>query len=148
MVLAMFIILGNLALKFTTISDSSVISLALQELFTIIPRSAIASFISYLIAQSFDIWFFHAIREKTGRNKLWLRNNLSIISSMLLDSLTFFPLAFYGMVSTNVLLTLILTGWLFKISIAILDTPFMYLSYVVKGQTPPDFEKLKTSKIE
>lgn len=148
MVLAMFIILGNLALQFTTISDSSALALALKELFTIIPRIAIASFIAYLVAQSFDIWFFHRIREKTGKNKLWLRNNLSTMTSMLLDSLIFFPLAFYGIVSTNVLFTLIMTGWLFKIPIAILDTPFMYLSYVIKGQTPPDFKKLKTSKIE
>jgi queuosine precursor transporter len=148
MVLGMFTVLGRLVLEFTTIPDSSAVALAMQELFTTIPRIAIASFVAYLIAQSFDIWVFHKIRVKTGKSKLWLRNNLSTISSMLLDSVIFFPLAFFGSVPTNVLLSLIVAGWVFKIPIALLDTPFMYLSYIVKGKSPPDFGKLKTSKSE
>lgn len=137
--LAMYTVLGQLVLQFTTVADSAAVSEAMTVLFSAVPRIAVASFIAYLIAQSFDIWFFHFIREKTGAKKLWLRNNLSTLTSQLLDSVIFFPLAFLGTLPLEVIGTLILTGWLFKIPIAVLDTPFMYLSYVVKGKTPPDF---------
>jgi queuosine precursor transporter len=147
-VLLMFTLFGRIAIEFTTIEESSATAEAMQQIFTAIPRIAIASFTAYLIAQSFDIWFFHAIGEKIGKQKLWLRNNVSTLTSQLLDSLIFFPLAFLGTIPVNVLLTLIMTGWLFKIPIALLDTPFMYLSYIVKGQKAPDFGKMETSKTE
>lgn len=137
--LGMFVLLGQLVLRFTTIEESMAAAEAMNTLFAVVPRIAIASFIAYLIAQSFDIWFFHFMREKTGTNKLWLRNNLSTVTSQLIDSCIFFPLAFIGTVPNNVLLSLIFTGWLFKIPIALIDTPIMYLSYVVKGKKAPDF---------
>jgi queuosine precursor transporter len=141
LMLAMFVGLSQLVLLFNTVDETLSVHNAMATLFQIIPRLAVASFIAYLIAQRFDIWLFHFIREKTGKHKLWLRNNISTITSQLLDSLIFFPLAFFGTVSTEILLTLILTGWIFKIPVAILDTPIMYLSYVIKGKKPPDFGK-------
>lgn len=146
--LAMFTGLSQLALQFTTVDDTLAISEAMSTLFQVIPRIALASFTAYLIAQSFDIWFFHFIREKTGINKLWLRNNLSTVTSQLLDSVTFFPLAFLGTLPLETIGVLIMTGWLFKIPIAILDTPFMYLSYVIKGKTPPDFGRKTPTNYE
>lgn len=148
LVLSGFVVLSNLALGFTSISDSSIIAQAMQDLFGVIPRLAIASFIAYIIAQCFDIFIYHKIKEKTGQSKLWLRNNISTIISQLVDSIIFFVLAFGGTVSTEVMISLILSGWLFKIPIAFLDTIFIYLSYTVKGLPTPDFKKLKTTQVE
>lgn len=146
--LAMFTGMAQLVLQFSTIDESAAVAEAMSTLFSVIPRLAAASFIAYLIAQSFDIWFFHFIREKTGTKKLWLRNNLSTLTSQAIDSLIFFPLAFIGTVPFEVLGTLMLTGWLFKVPIAALDTPIMYLSYVVKGKTPPDFGRKTPTQSE
>jgi len=146
--LAGFAVLSNFALGFTSIQESSVIAQAMQELFSLLPRITIASFVSYLITQSFDIWLYHKIKAKTGESKLWLRNNLSTISAQLLDSLIFFPLAFFGTVPTEVLISLMLTGWLFKTPIALIDTIFIYLSYSIKGLPVPDISKWRTSKSE
>ena len=148
LVLSGFVVLSNLALGFTSIADSSIIAQAMQDLFGVIPRLAIASFIAYIIAQSFDIFIYHKIKERTGQSKLWLRNNISTIISQLVDSVIFFVLAFGGTVSTEVMISLILSGWLFKIPIAFLDTIFIYLSYTVKGLPTPDFKKLKTTQVE
>ncbi|MAE68215.1 MAG: queuosine precursor transporter [Candidatus Peribacteraceae bacterium] len=146
--LATFTLLGQLVLLSDPIPEREGMAAAMETLFSAVPRIAIASFTVYIIAQSFDIWLFHYLREKTGKQKLWLRNNISTIVSQLLDSCLFFPLAFAGSVSTQTLVELIITGWLSKVVIALLDTPFIYLSYVVKGKTPPDFAKRETSITE
>jgi uncharacterized integral membrane protein (TIGR00697 family) len=137
----MLIIFSFLALQFSPTSDSQAIAESMNVLFTPIPRIATASFISYLISQRFDIWFYHYIKVKTNDKKLWLRNNVGTITSLAIDSLIFFPLAFFGNVDTHTLLILIFTGWAFKVPLALLDTPFIYLSYWIKGKTPPEFKK-------
>jgi hypothetical protein len=148
LVLAIFTVMGQLVLQYGALDANLEIANAMNIVFAPVPRIVVAGFIAYLIAQSFDIWLFHNIREKTGGKKLWLRNNLSTLTSMMIDSVTFFPLAFYGTVENEVLLMLIVTGWCFKAPVAVLDTPFMYLSYIVVGKTPPDFEKLKLTRHE
>lgn len=135
-----FMGLGQVVIQLSSIELTSGISKAMEDLFSAIPRIAAASFIAYAIAQRFDIWFFHWIMEKTGKeNKLWLRNSGSTIVSQALDSMIFFPLAFLGTMPTSVLISITITGFLFKSMIALIDTPFMYLSYLIKGQRPPGF---------
>ncbi|MES2223802.1 MAG: queuosine precursor transporter [Patescibacteria group bacterium] len=137
----MLIICSMLALQFTSAPETANIADAMVTLFTPIPRIVTASFISYLISQRFNIWFYRVIKIKTSDKKLWLRNDLGTITSLAIDSLVFFPLAFLGSVSTETLLTLICTGWIFKVPLALIDTPFIYFSYWIKGMTPPDFRK-------
>lgn len=106
------------------------------SLFSLAPRLAIASIVSYLVAQHFDVWFYHKIKEKTGDAYLWLRNNLSTITSQLLDSVVFFSIAFLGTAffpTLDSLVVPIITLWLIKVVIAIIDTPVIYfLRHVTK----------------
>ncbi|MCS5543587.1 MAG: queuosine precursor transporter, partial [SAR86 cluster bacterium] len=53
------------------------------------PIFVIGSLTAYLISQTFDVWFFHKIKSYTGESKLWLRNNLSTITSQLLDTMIY-----------------------------------------------------------
>ncbi len=53
------------------------------------PAFVIGSLTAYLISQTFDVWFFHKIKSYTGESKLWLRNNLSTITSQLLDTMIY-----------------------------------------------------------
>ena len=53
------------------------------------PIFVIGSLTAYLISQTFDVWLFHKIRSYTGESKLWLRNNLSTITSQLLDTMIY-----------------------------------------------------------
>ncbi|MFQ3334056.1 MAG: putative integral membrane protein (TIGR00697 family), partial [Woeseiaceae bacterium] len=50
------------------------------------PRFIIGSLLAYYISQRFDVWAFHAIKQKTGEKHLWLRNNASTMSSQILDT--------------------------------------------------------------
>ncbi len=140
--LVLFVVMGQCVLQFTPIEDSEPVSNAMTTLFNAVPRIAAASFVAYAIAQSFDVWFFHFIHQQTGGRFLWLRNNLSTIVSQLIDSIVFFSLAFGGTVPFATLLNIIATGYLIKLVVAILDTPFIYASYLVIGKPMPDVNRL------
>jgi len=136
--LVLFILMGQFVLRFECVSDSEKVSNAMKILFSAVPRIAAASFIAYAIAQSLDVWLFDFLHKKTGQNHLWFRNNGSTFVSQLVDSLVFFSLAFVGTVSFGVLMKIIFTGYLVKLLVAVIDTPFIYLSYRVKGLEVPD----------
>ena len=90
-----------------------------------------ASMTAYIISQSVDVRIFHHLREKwtethedesAGR---WIRNNVSTMTSQLIDTVIFIVIAFYGVVPN--LLTMILSQYVIKLAYALLDTPFFYL---------------------
>ena len=53
------------------------------------PAFVIGSLTAYLVSQSFDVWFFNWLKQKTNGSKLWLRNNLSTMTSQLIDTLIY-----------------------------------------------------------
>ena len=102
-----------------------------QEAYNIIlgstPRIVLASMVAYLISQNHDIWAFHWWREKTAGRHLWLRNTLSTIVSQMIDSVLFIGIAFWGIVPPAAIGMMILSQYIAKVGIALLDTPFCYL---------------------
>ncbi|MBW2672623.1 MAG: queuosine precursor transporter [Deltaproteobacteria bacterium] len=102
-----------------------------QEAYNIIlgstPRIVLASMVAYLISQNHDIWVFHWLREKTAGRHLWLRNNLSTIASQMIDSVLFIGIAFWGTVPPATIGMMILSQYIVKVGIALLDTPLCYL---------------------
>ncbi|HLB57880.1 MAG TPA: queuosine precursor transporter [Gammaproteobacteria bacterium] len=97
-----------------------------ETLFTLAPRIVLASLFTYLITQHLDIWIYHQIKKRTGESYLWLRNNVSNLVSQFLDSFLFTYIAFYG--HFQALPEIALFTFFIKMIVAILDTPFIYLS--------------------
>ena len=91
------------------------------------PAFVIGSLTAYLISQTFDVWFFHKIKSYTGESKLWLRNNLSTITSQLLDTMIY---QFTWVIATGmewkVAFLLAATKYVFKVLMALVDTVFIY----------------------
>ena len=90
------------------------------------PRFIIGSLLAYIISQRFDVWAFHRIRRVTGEKWLWLRNNLSTMSSQILDTAIFSLVAWWGVVDLVTALKLGAAKYVFKIIIAMIDTSFIY----------------------
>ena len=88
-------------------------------------RVVIASLIAYAISQFNDVYIFHKLKDIHGSKHKWLRNNLSTITSQLIDTSIFITIAFYGIVPN--LWALILGQFTIKVVLALLDTPFFYL---------------------
>jgi len=104
----------------------------MQSIFGFAPRIVLASLTAYIISQLHDVWAYHFIKEKTQGRMLWLRNNGSTWISQLIDSVTFSLVAFLGTFEGSVILQIIVTTYVLKVFVAILDTPFIYLSYKVR----------------
>ncbi|NOZ58606.1 MAG: queuosine precursor transporter [Euryarchaeota archaeon] len=99
---------------------------AFEALFSLVPRIVLASMVAYLISQHFDVLAFHFWKQLTAGRYLWLRNNASTMVSQLIDTALFITIAFYG--TGMPLGEMIMGQYVVKLAIALLDTPFMYLS--------------------
>ncbi|MEM9743784.1 MAG: queuosine precursor transporter [Pseudomonadota bacterium] len=90
-------------------------------------RMIAASITATVVAQFADVWLFERIKAATGRRWLWLRNNGSTAVSQLLDTAIFYSIAFYGVIDTALLPTLIFGTYLVKLLLTLIDTPVVYL---------------------
>ncbi|MFX0555380.1 queuosine precursor transporter [Maribacter sp. CXY002] len=103
-----------------------------DELFTSVFGNTIiavfASMMAYLLAQFVDIQIYHFWKNMTKGKYLWLRNNFSTFSSQFIDTLTVVTLlCSFGQIPWDRFTGLVISGFIFKIIIAFLDTPFLYL---------------------
>lgn len=101
---------------------------ATATLFTFTPRFVLGSLLAYLISQRFDVWIFHKIKTKTQGRHLWLRNNASTMVSQAIDTLIYGIVVWWGVVDFATAMQLALAKYLFKVIIALVDTPFIYLA--------------------
>lgn len=100
-----------------------------------------ASMIAYLAAQFVDVHLFHFWKRLTKGKHLWLRNNGSTIVSQAVDTVAVILITYRVggldfMISEQthiptMLATLIFTGYAFKLLVAMLDTPVIYLAVSV-----------------
>ena len=88
-------------------------------------RMVVASLIAYTVAQFNDVYIFHKLKDKHNGKHKWIRNNLSTMTSQLLDTAIFITIAFIGTVPN--IFVMIISQYAVKLVYAILDTPFFYL---------------------
>jgi uncharacterized integral membrane protein (TIGR00697 family) len=98
---------------------------------TVFGNTAIAVFASmmaYLLAQFIDIQIYHFWKRLTHGRHLWLRNNFSTFLSQFVDTFTILILlCSFDIIAWDKFTGLLVAGFLFKILIALFDTPFLYL---------------------
>ena len=95
-----------------------------------------ASMVAYLTAQLIDVRIFHFWKRLTKGKHLWLRNNASTIFSQLMDtSVILVILCLAGVIEWERFYGLWMMGWLFKVLVALIDTPIIYgIIYLLKGK--------------
>lgn len=98
----------------------------------------VGSMLAYFLAQFVDVKIFHALKQKHGEKKLWLRNNASTMVSQLIDSVVVIVVVHFlsngfklqGASTEQVTYTLtgiIVATYVFKFFVALLDTiPFYF----------------------
>lgn len=88
-----------------------------------------ASMTAYLVAQLIDVQLFHFWKKLTNGKHLWLRNNGSTFSSQFIDTfLILLILCYFEVIEWHLFTILLINGFLFKVLIALIDTPIVYLS--------------------
>jgi hypothetical protein len=96
-------------------------------IFSISARMAIASLAAFAIAEYQDVFTFFFFREKWGKKLFWLRSTLSNLWSQFLDTTIFMLIAFAGVYSPKVLISIIISWWLYKVLAGFIFLPLSYL---------------------
>ncbi len=119
------ILVANMA---PAIPESPVGNEVFSSVFALSPLAVLASMIAYLCAQYVDIAIYHFWKRLTKGRMLWLRNNFSTFSSQFIDTFTVVGLlCLFGVIPWKLFSGLVISGVVFKIFIAFLDTPLLYL---------------------
>tara|TARA_B100001063_G_scaffold44075_1_gene37819 strand:+ start:658 stop:1320 length:663 start_codon:yes stop_codon:yes gene_type:complete len=115
----------NNSLGYNSIKD---MQNAYESVFTLPGFLISASMLAYLVAQLIDVRIFHYLKKVTNEKKLWLRNNLSTMFSQLIDTIIVNSIFLYfGLnLDWDIIIKIIIASYLFKIIIALLDTPLVY----------------------
>ncbi|MEL0106078.1 MAG: queuosine precursor transporter [Rhodospirillaceae bacterium] len=102
---------------------------AFESVFTLPGILIFGSMTAYLAAQLLDVRLFHFWKRLTQGKHLWLRNNASTIVSQLVDTIIVNSIFLgFGLGLDWVIVgQIIVASYLFKILIALIDTPFCYL---------------------
>ncbi|MDP7609165.1 MAG: queuosine precursor transporter [Candidatus Marinimicrobia bacterium] len=115
-----------LGAQFNSIPSSIIDDFTYNAVFQNAWRLITASMAAYLFAQFVDVRVFHFWKKLTNGKHLWLRNNCSTIASQLIDTTLVISIVFVGVWDTNQILSAIIDGWIFKMLMALLDTPIIY----------------------
>ena len=110
------------------IEGSPINDATFNSVFLNAPLAVLASMLTYLFAQFIDIRIYHYWKKLTKGKHLWLRNNFSTFTSQFIDTFTIVSLLIlFGILPQDKFLVLIISGFIFKVIVAILDTPLLYL---------------------
>jgi uncharacterized integral membrane protein (TIGR00697 family) len=89
----------------------------------------LGSLTAFVVGQLVDAFVFRGIKRVTGDRRIWLRATGSTLVSQLIDSVVVTYVAFWifkGM-SFPMATALVLTAYTYKLAVAILSTPLVYL---------------------
>ena len=125
---ALFIAYSFLSLSMPWSPRADWVHESYDTVFGISARIAIASLIAFAIAEYQDVLSFFFFKAKIGGRFFWLRSFLSNLWSQFLDTVIFMTIAFYGVYETSLLISLVISWWLFKVFAGFLYTPLSYLS--------------------
>lgn len=101
----------------------------------------VGSIIAFLVSQLIDVTVFWFFKKKTGNQKIWLRTTGSTIISQLFDSFIVLGIAFWlpGKINFDTFISSALTGYTFKLCVAVVLTPLIYLGhYLIKKYLAED----------
>ena len=90
------------------------------------PRLLLASFTAYLFGEFANSLVLSRMKVATKGRWLWTRTIGSTVIGQGLDSVIFILIAFWGTSPTNVLISAIITQWMFKTAYEALATPLTY----------------------
>ena len=107
-----------------------------QKVFGLQGFAVFASMIAYLSAQFIDVRIFHFWKKLTKGKHLWLRNNGSTVVSQFVDTAAVLVLlCATGAIEWDRFMPLLENGFLFKVLVALIDTPIIYaVIYALKGK--------------
>ena len=102
---------------------------AYETIFGQVPRIVFASVCAFWTGEFVNSYVLARMKLWTGGKQLWSRTIGSTVAGQAVDSLIFYPLAFWGAEgwTNDLVIKVLLTQWVLKVSWEVLLTPFTYL---------------------
>jgi len=116
---------------------------AMQTVFGNTPRLVLASLIAYFCGEFCNSFVLAKMKLRTGGRRLWMRTIGSTIVGEAIDSLVFYPLAFYGLWSNDQLLTVLMTNYTLKVGWEVVMTPVTYrvVNFLKRAESEDYFDR-------
>lgn len=110
------------------------------------PRIVLGSLVAYLFGEFVNSVILAKLKVITKGKYLWMRTIGSTIIGQLLDTTIFMFIAFYGIFPMDLIISIIISGYLLKVATEVLFTPFTYLIVnYLKKKEDEDFYDTKTN---
>lgn len=90
------------------------------------PRIAMASIMAYFCGEFVNSYVLAKLKVKTGGKHLWMRTIGSTVVGEAVDSIIFYPLAFYGVWPPDQMLAICLMNYTLKVLWEVVATPITY----------------------
>lgn len=100
---------------------------ALEVVFGNTWRIVAASILAYWVGDFINSYVMAKMKVWSRGRHLWSRTITSTACGQAADSLIFYPIAFWGIWSTEALAAVVAFNFLFKVGVEVLFTPFTYL---------------------
>lgn len=99
---------------------------AFESVLGFIPRIVIASLLAYLAGEFSNSFILSKLKIKTKGKLLWLRTITSTLVGEGIDTALFCFIAFYGVLPNELLISVVVSNYIFKCGVEILLTPATY----------------------
>lgn len=99
---------------------------AYEAVFGQVPRIVLASIVAFWAGEFVNSYVLARMKIWTRGRHLWSRTIGSTVAGQGVDSLIFYPLAFYGLWDTDTLLVVLATQWALKVGWEAILTPVTY----------------------
>ena len=99
---------------------------AYRTVFYQVPRMVAASLIAYWCGEFANSFVLAKMKLWTGGRYLWTRTVGSTVVGQAVDTIVFMTLAFGGQLTPELIVSLIVWGYLFKVTYEVLATPLTY----------------------
>lgn len=141
------------ALIFASIMSAAVIGLppaagylgqgALEAVFGQAPRIALACLVAYFAGEFANSYVLARMKVWSQGRRLWMRTIGSTIAGEAVDSLLFYPIAFLGVWSTDLVLQVMVTNYLLKVAWEVVLTPVTYrvVAFLKKAEAEDFYDR-------
>jgi uncharacterized integral membrane protein (TIGR00697 family) len=99
---------------------------AYDKILGLTPRIVAASLIAYFCGEFLNSFTLAKMKIMTKGRWLWTRTIGSTVVGEMADTLIFVTIAFIGAIPNSLLLTLIISNYIFKVAVEVLFTPLTY----------------------
>ena len=116
---------------------------AMLTVFGNTPRLVFASLVAYFCGEFCNSYVLAKMKLRTSGRLLWMRTIGSTIVGEAIDSLVFYPLAFYGLWSDEQLLTVLVTNYGLKVGWEVVMTPVTYrvVNFLKRAESEDYFDR-------